>query len=320
MKIFMACPAPPGSRKGNRVTASRWSGFLKSLGHRVTITQDWDGKPYDVLIALHARKSSEAVHSFRRAYPDGRIVVVLTGTDVYRDLKTSKKAQRSLELADRIVVLQPKALEELTPAQRKKGYVIIQSAEPTPASVRRFPFAPGLFPVCVLGHLRSVKDPFRAAMATRFLPSNSQMWVIQAGEALTSAMQSRAQTLTERLPRYQWIGNVSARQARLILASCQLMVISSRLEGGANVVSEALADGIPILASRMPGNIGLLGARYPGYFPVGDTEALAKLLSRAETDAGFYQRLKDWCMNLAPMVKPDRECARWAQLLDELVP
>ena len=65
------------------------------------------------------------------------------------------------------------------------------------------------------------------------------------------------------------------------------MVLSSRSEGGANVISEAIVAGVPILASRMDGNVGLLGADYPGYFPVGDTQALARLLWRIEADAPF---------------------------------
>jgi glycosyltransferase involved in cell wall biosynthesis len=43
-------------------------------------------------------------------------------------------------------------------------------------------------------------------------------------------------------------------------------------------ISEAAVAGVPVLASRMDDNVGLLGAGYPGYFPVGDTQALARLL------------------------------------------
>src|SRR5438270_9091003 len=99
MKIFMACPAPPHSRKGNRVTAVRWARFLKELGHRPTIGQEYEGAPCDLLVALHARRSYPAVAAFRRLHPHQPLVVALTGTDLYRDLRTSRRARRSLELA-----------------------------------------------------------------------------------------------------------------------------------------------------------------------------------------------------------------------------
>jgi glycosyltransferase involved in cell wall biosynthesis len=68
------------------------------------------------------------------------------------------------------------------------------------------------------------------------------------------------------------------------------MVLSSLSEGGANVMSEAVAARVPVLATRIDGSIGLLGRDYPAYFPVGDTEALARLLNRIETDAAFLER------------------------------
>jgi glycosyltransferase involved in cell wall biosynthesis len=98
------------------------------------------------------------------------------------------------------------------------------------------------------------------------------------------------------------------------------MVLSSRMEGGANVISEALADEVPILASRIAGSVGILGAGYPGFFPTGDTAGLARLLQRAMTDPAFYARLKEWCVKLKPLVDPARERAAWASLLAELTP
>lgn len=321
MKIFLACPAPPRSLKGNRVTAARWANFLKELGHRVRIGKDWDDGDDDLLIALHARKSHASVRRFRRAFPARPIIVALTGTDLYHDLPRSARARRSLDLADRLVVLQPRALDELTAPQRRKARVITQSASPLPlAPSQRLGWPPDCFPVVILGHLRHEKDPFRTAMALKLLPRDTRVWVIHLGEALSPAMERRARRLTAQLPRYQWLGELSAAQARLYLASSRLMVISSRLEGGANVVSEAIAQGVPILASRIPGNLGLLGARYPGTFPVGDTAALARLLARAEQEGTFYERLKSWCVGLAPMVEPARERAAWEALLAELMP
>ena len=314
MKIFMACPAPPRSLKGNRVTAVRWARILQGLGHRLTIGQDFDGQPCDLMVALHARKSHEALRHYRQRQPHGPLVLCLTGTDLYHDIRTSKKAQRSLELADRLVLLQPHGIGALPPRLRKKARVVIQSAAPVAA--RR---AGGVnpFDVAVLGHLRAVKDPFRAALALRHVPAEAPIRVLQLGLALSPAMAARARQLMKKDRRYRWLGPVPYGKARRILARSRLMVISSKLEGGANVISEALADGVPILASRMSGNIGLLGADYPGYFPVGDARALARLLVRAASDAEFYARLKKWCVGLAAMVQPKREREAWEKLLEE---
>jgi putative glycosyltransferase (TIGR04348 family) len=317
MKIFMACPAPPGSLKGNRVTAVRWAGLLKDLGHRVTIGQEYDGAPYGLLIALHARRSFPAAQAFRRHHPDRPLVVALTGTDLYRDIHTSARAARALELADRLVVLQPRAVDELEPRLRRKVRVILQSAEPLAAPPPRDPTA---FDIVVLGHLRYEKDPFRAAQALRLLSQALPIRVTQAGAALSLGMLKRAQRLMARDLRYRYAGQLSQGQARRRLARSHLLVLSSRMEGGANVLSEALVERVPVLASRIPGNVGLLGARYPGYFPVGDTEALARLLRRAATEPAFYRRLSEWCARLAPRFEPARERQAWRDLLVELVP
>jgi putative glycosyltransferase (TIGR04348 family) len=317
MRIFMACPAPPRSLKGNRVTAVRWAGILRRLGHRLTIGQDYNGTPCDVLVALHARKSHDAVRAYRRLHPHGPLIVALTGTDLYHDLRTSRQALRSLDLADRLVLLQPCGRDALPPHVRAKTRVIFQSAEPSRSRPERSQL---FFDVCVLGHLRYEKDPFRTALALRHLPHDSRIRVTHAGQALSAAMAAHARALTANEPRYRWLGEVSRARARRILARSRLLVLSSRLEGGANVISEALVEEVPVLASRISGSVGLLGARYPGYYPVGDTEALARLLYKAETDAAFYASLARWCQRLRPMVEPARESAAWQRLLRELVP
>jgi len=316
MRIFMACPAPAGSRKGNRVTAVRWAGIIRALGHHLKIATDYDGSPCDVLVALHARRSYPAVAAYRKARPKGPLIVVLTGTDLYRDIRTSKRAQQSLVLADRLVLLQPRGADELTPALRRKARTIYQSARPVNLQP---PSGDGHFEVVILGHLRAEKDPFRTVLALRLLSPEIPIRVTHLGEALSPAMATRARALMRAEPRYRWRGEVPRGQARRSLARSHLLVHTSRMEGGANVISEALADSVPVLASHIPGNVGLLGAKYPGYFPVADTAALAQLLHRAVCDERFYARLKESCVNLKPLVDPAREREAWRELLDELV-
>jgi glycosyltransferase involved in cell wall biosynthesis len=118
--------------------------------------------------------------------------------------------------------------------------------------------------------------------------------------------------------RYCWLGSLTRSRARRLIASSRLLVLSSIMEGGANVISEAIVDGTPVLASRIDGSIGLLGADYPGYFEVGDTEGLARLLVRAETDRAFYRALKQACAARAPLFHPSRERTAWRRLLKEI--
>lgn len=331
MRIGLVTPAPPDSLHGNRVTALRWATILRRLGNSVSIVQTYDGKPYDLLVALHARKSHRAVVNFRRQKPEGPVVVALTGTDVYRDIRTNQAARESLDLATRIVVLQPKAINELRPSWRSKTRVIFQSvngkalrgtsgrsATPELNNSHAKKRTSASFDVSVIGHLRAVKDPFRTAMAARLLPESSRIRVLQIGGAMTEAMANRARKEMSRNKRYQWLGQLSQVRAGQILKKSSLCVLSSRMEGGANVLSEALAASVPILASRIDGNIGILGPAYPGYFDVGNTSQLARLLTRAESFPGYLAELRTWNKRRAALAEPAREEQAWSDLIREL--
>jgi putative glycosyltransferase (TIGR04348 family) len=314
MNLTIVTPAPPGSRKGNRITAVRWARLLRQLGHRVAICQEYRGERCDLLVALHAHRSFDAVHRFRSAHPDRPVIVVLTGTDVYDEIHTSAAGKQALELASRLIVLQPLAVAELPEHLRPKARVIYQSCEAPRGSP---PPRKDVFEVCVLGHLRPVKDPFRTAEASRLLPPSSRVRVLHLGAALSPDMAERARAETEANPRYRWLGELPRWKALRVLARTRLLVLTSRLEGGANVISEAIAASVPVLASHIPGSVGLLGSGYPGYFPVGDTQALAGLLGRAETDHRFHHMLKAWCRGLRALVRPARERQDWKRLLRE---
>jgi putative glycosyltransferase (TIGR04348 family) len=314
-KVCVVTPAPPGSRSGNRITAIRWARILRDLGRRVTVAEEYRGERCDLLVALHALRSAPSIERYRSAHPDAPLVVALTGTDLYGSLHTYPEAQRAVNVATRLIVLQPLGLAELPEAARAKARVIYQSV-PSPkssAAPRR-----DRFEVCVLGHLRPVKDPFRTALAARLLPPVSRLNVLHLGAALSPEMAEQARSEAAVNPRYRWLGEMPRGRALRLMGRCRLLVLTSESEGGANAISEALAASVPVLSSRIAGSIGLLGADYPGYFPVGDASALAKLLERAESDSDFYRTLQQWCARLRPLIDPARERQSWADLLMEL--
>jgi putative glycosyltransferase (TIGR04348 family) len=315
MKIQLITPAPATARNGNSITALRWRRILKELGHHVILERRYAGGDCDLMIALHARRSSESIERFRELNPDLPLIVTLTGTDLYRDIQTHRSAKRSLELATCLVVLQANGLAELPERLRSKTMVIYQSARRINGQP---PGTSNGFKVCVVGHLRPEKDPMRAAMAARRLPASSQIQIIHIGRALTKEMESRARAEQSRNPRYHWIGELPHWKTRRILASSHLLALTSHMEGSSNVLSEAIASSVPVVASKIPGLIGTLGDNYPGYFRVGETRALTRLLQRAESDARFYRQLKFNCARLLPLVAPERERSAWKKLLSEL--
>ena len=315
MRIRVVTPAAAGSHLGNRITAERWASIVRGLGHEAHVVTQWCGEACDVLVTLHARKSWASAARWRRERPDAPLVVALTGTDIYRDLPRSRRARQSIAWATRIVALQERAPDVLPRAARRKVRVIVQSVE-----LRRRRAAPRRreFRVCVLGHLRDVKDPFRAALAARSLPRDSRVAVVHAGRALTAAMERRARREESRNPRWRWIGDVPRARALALLRGSDAMVLSSRLEGGSGALNEALALGVPVIAARVPGIVGVLGPRHPGLYRFGDTAALARLLRRAETDVTFLARLRSAGAARAHLVDPRREVAAWRRLLAEL--
>jgi putative glycosyltransferase (TIGR04348 family) len=311
-RITIVTPAPPGSRTGNRQTSARWARMLRKDGHRVTIANEWNGEHCDVLIALHALRSHSSVRRYRQARPKGSLVVVLTGTDLYRDLPDSRKALESLRLADRIIVLQPDAARLLPRSLRAKTRVVFQSSD---ARARQRPPA-GPFRIAVVGHLRKVKDPFRAAHALAHLRGDFE--VVQVGGALDPAMVGLAKRWTKQESHYRWTGSVPHGEALRWIARSHLLVVSSVMEGGANVICEAARIGTPVLASRVSGNVGMLGADYPGHFPLFDERGLARLIERAATDAAWYRGLRRALAARRPLFAPAAERKALRGVIEEL--
>lgn len=307
-------PAPPGSRAGNRNTAVRWAGILRDLGLRVDIATDWHDGSHDLMIALHAGKSRAAMRAWRYSRGAWPLILALTGTDIYRDIRIDADTAAMLDGADRLLVLQAAALAELTTAQRGKAAVIHQS------ETARGPWQPlrRQTRFSVIGHLREEKDPLRAALALDLLRKTGDIdniRVTQAGGALAPQWAKEAAALMRKVPGYEWVGELAHWRALNMLRRSHALIISSRLEGGAHVVSEAIVHGVPVLASRIPGNVGLLGEDYAGYFDVENTAALARLMLRVHDDAGFVAALHAAVCARQPLFTPEAEREAWRRLL-----
>lgn len=321
MRVLLVTPASRGTHHGNRVTAERWARLIGEAGHAVTVDERYAGQRTDVLVALHARRSADSVRAFADAHADRPIVLALTGTDLYPDLASAGVSADVLELAGRLVVLQPLATEQLPPGLRSRVRVIYQSAEPPPDADLPRVGTGAAYIVVVLSHLRAVKDPLLAAEAARRLPSSSAVQILHYGAVLDPELGDAAREEQAQNPRYQWLGDRPPSEARAALARARLLALTSRDEGGANALSEAIAARVPIVATAIPGSIGILGPDYPAYIPPGDPQELAETIERLERDdAGIYAELERRITALLPLVRPDRERQAWQQLLAELEP
>jgi len=316
MHIGIITPAAPRSLNGNRATAQRWAHFLIQLGHRVSISMEWDGTEYDVMVALHAWRSAESVAQFKQKYPHRPLVLAMTGTDLYRFINSHpEQTLTSIYLADKLVTLHRLASRVLPESVHNKIHIIHQSALPLKTSLKR---SVKTFDVCVVGHLREEKDSMRVAYAVRDLPSNSKIRVLHYGKAHNEEWANYANQEMKINSRYHWLGEMPHWKVRQAFARCHLMVLPSVMEGGANVISEATVAGLPVIASDIDGSVGLLGEDYAGFFPVKNEDALAEILLKAESDTGFVEKLTQQCKRRAMLFTVDAERQAWADLIDEL--
>ncbi|MDA7500854.1 glycosyltransferase [Akkermansiaceae bacterium] len=313
MKVCVASPYPLSELKGNSVTTDRIVAMLNEGGVEARGSHGNDGEPADILITLHAIKGAPAVFDFKKKTPNGRVIVLLTGTDIYQGLAEGAEiGGDALQVADRIVVPQEAAIRKLPEKVRGKTVVIRPSLDPI--AVKATP-SQSPFVISVVGHLRPVKRPFLTIETLAQHPEWSDVEVWQIGQALDAEMRKTAEFWMEEDKRYRWCGGLPREESLALCAKSSLTINSSILEGGANAVLEAMTMGVPVLASRIEGNVGLLGDDYPGYFEEGE---IAKAL-----EAIMHQRvdLDEWSRLLAdrlPLFSRVRESESWLELLIEL--
>lgn len=308
--IVIISPALADANNGNWQTARRWANFLRHQA-RVSVARTWDGSACAAMIALHARRSADSIARYA-ASGSGGLGVVLTGTDLYRDIGSDASAQRSLDLADRLVVLQPSGLDELAARHRSKAVVIVQSAP----ALRTGRPRQRTFDLLLVAHLRAEKDPMTAARALARLddPALRLVHIGATGDRSGGSAGSAGSNVgadfvaaAGRDPRIELRGALPHAATRQLIKRARILLLPSRMEGGANVIIEAVRSGVPVIASRIGGSVGLLGADYPGLFPVGDDAALAELIWRARHEAGFLAGLRRHCEQRSALFDPERE-------------
>ena len=314
-RLALATPALANANNGNWQTAQRWARMLTPR-FAVTVMQSWQGGDEAALIALHARRSADSVQRWREQNPHRPLILVLTGTDLYRDIANDQSARRALAMADRLVVLNELGMHSMPLPWRNKTRICLQSStsrQPVARKTSRHLRA------LMVGHLREEKDPRTYFDAAQLLAKRPDILLDHIGDALDPALGDAARSLAAQVPTYRWLGAQTHGRTRARIAQAHVLVHPSRMEGGAHVVIEALVSGTPVLASRIDGNVGLLGAAYDGYFDTGDAQGLAHMLERLRDDPTMLPKLQYQAALRAPLFAPARERGTLHELLDELL-
>ena len=319
MNILIITPYLADANNGNWRTARRWQQLLQPT-HRVTVSDQLQSDTSissraDVIIALHARRSHDAIRKAHAAYQRVPLIVVLTGTDLYRDLAESADARASLDMADALIVLQEDAIQYVPHAHRRKTHVVFQSAPPLKPARK----SANYLGVVVVGHLRAEKAPETVFAAARQLAKTDNIHISHIGNALDDTVAAAAVALNLSHPHYHWCGAMPHGLTRAAIKRAHVLVHPSIMEGGANVIVEAITSGTPVLASRMSGNIGMLGEGYGGYFDVGDTKGLVALLKKLRAEPNTLLRLNTACKARAALFTPAEETRRLQKIVAAVV-
>lgn len=312
--IVIVTPALADANNGNWQTAQRWARLL-STHYRVRLASTWEAGEEHLMVALHARRSAASVAAWRARAGSRPLVLVLTGTDLYRDIDQDATAQASLQAADRLVVLNGLGLLRLPLALRGKGVVCLQSTGFRQARPKTHRHLRAL----MVGHLRDEKSPQTYFAAARLLAQRQDILLDHIGGGLQADLAQEAAALSAQLPNYRWLGPMAHEATRRRIQAAHVLVHASQMEGGAHVVIEAITSGTAVLASQIDGNVGLLGSGYSGFFPWGDAQALAAMLLRSRDDATMLASLNAQCAAQAPLFHPQREQQTLLKLLQALL-
>jgi putative glycosyltransferase (TIGR04348 family) len=314
--VVIVTPAQADNNNGNWRTAWRWQRFLAPR-YPTRLVKAWpDEHAGDdtAMIALHARRSADSLAAWHARHGSGRLALVMTGTDLYRDIETDPAAQRSLAMARYLVVLQELGALHLPECHREKARTIFQSA---PARKPLAKPATRLRALAV-GHLREEKSPETIFEAARMLKDRPDIFLDHIGNPLDPVLARQAEETMVECPNYRWLDGRPHEETRRRIQRAHLLIHPSRMEGGAHVVLEAVVSGTPVLASHIDGNIGMLGAGYAGYFPWSNATALAALLAVCRDDPTYLERLRRQSAERAHSFASATECAAVRRLAADL--
>ena len=234
MKIAIITPGSEpflqGLVTGNEVTARRWEEVLRKLGHDPVVLEQYGNEEADLLIALHARKSSASIEAFKESFPAKPLVVAMTGTDLYQDLPDDETVLRSLEIATHIVVLQPgwaRYSQRIAPPEDDSDLSIRASRSCARSRKRPIVSRPASWRIFAMSRTRCSRPKPRPCS------ESVRVQVVHAGAAGFSEMEKRAKDAATKNARYRWIGPVPHEEARLLIARSHILLLTSHSEGGA---------------------------------------------------------------------------------------
>jgi len=323
-RILIVSPANQAQNNGNWRTAERWSQLLsKSAQVSIQIEADDEAiRSADFMIALHARRSASFIQRWRKIHPTKPLIVVLTGTDLYRDIDQNIEAQTSLNLADRLVVLQEQGIKHLPVQHQSKARCIFQSTRPWKPAIK----SDKKLRLVMVGHLRSEKSPETFFEAARLCASPKNIEFHLIGGGLDAGLLKEAQELDQQLPHFHYHGALPHQHTRRWIRNVHLLIHPSKMEGGAHVIMEAICSGTPVLASNISGNIGMLGSHYAGFFEWGNASQLCELILRCqETQSSsepkdrLLDRLTNQCAERADLFSRHHEQHSLLELMNELL-
>ncbi|MGJ8672293.1 glycosyltransferase [Rubritalea sp.] len=312
MHVLISSSYPLTSPKGNSITAKRIATLLTSVGHTAEAIHTDMPPSADVMISLHATKTLTTSKRFKVCSPDSKLIIYLTGTDLYKELPAGNpEFFEALELADHLVVSQQASLNSVpTKYLHKTSFVPASVLLPEEQTVSTPPSNSIILPA----HLRPVKNPFLINKAIQLLP-DLDMHAFTLGAALEPEMAQQAILWQQSDPRFKWLDNVPYPENLSWMRQADYTLNSSHCEGGSNAVSESIVLGTPVLASRIEGNIGLLEDDYLGYFETDNAQSLATLLRRTFTDTSFQKKLHAQTLALQQKFLPSKELDGWQQFL-----
>jgi glycosyltransferase involved in cell wall biosynthesis len=304
--LLIHSPYADHTGQGNSVTAVRLGKILSGGGYRVTYSErEYSGEEAEVMIALNARKSANAIVRFCELNPSSKLIIILTGTDINHPDSSDEDsaAWASMMLAERLVVLHEASLKQVPKIFREKTCVIHPSVT-LPEGLLHAPSKDG-FKIMMAGNMRQEKNPELAhAAAEKISPA---LEIHHYGECTSTGSENVIEH-----------GIFSHDTMLDAMSSAGVLLNTSFQEGGANAICEAVTMGLPVVASAISGNIGMLGEDYAGLFPSNDLDALVNMLEKTANGLEFYALLKKQLATRAPLFTYAQESESWQDLLNGL--